>query len=183
MGIELFFILAGVVILVVVLARRRLLEVRLDTNREKLAGIRFESEVPTEIAEIFKKAPALKGDGTYSHKASGTIPLRDNFEKIRINRRLYFAESSEVEVLLIPEPANFEKRLAVAVTLDSKILGYVPNEVAGAMHKYLLAHSSGLRARARIYLGSRAEFNSVSLDLELPLRLETMRKKGDSNQT
>jgi hypothetical protein len=44
------------------------------------------------------------------------------------------------------------------------------------MHKYLLAHSSGVRAMAKIYLGSRAEYNGVMLDLAKPLRMESKRK-------
>jgi hypothetical protein len=80
-----------------------------------------------------------------------------------------------VEVLLIPEPSNIERKLAVAVTLDSKVLGYVPTQEAGEMYKYLLAHSNGIRAKAKIYVGSRPEYNGVMLDLAKPLRLEAKR--------
>jgi len=80
-----------------------------------------------------------------------------------------------VEVLLIPDPGNLERKLAVAVTLDNKVLGYVPSQEAGEMHKYLLAHSSGVRAQAKIYLGSRPEYNGVMLDLAKPLKLVSKR--------
>jgi hypothetical protein len=82
-------------------------------------------------------------------------------------------EPTTVEVLLIPDPSNVERKLAVAVTLDSKVLGYVPSQEAGEMHKYLLAHSSGARAMAKIYLGSRPEYNGVMLDFAKPLKLES----------
>jgi hypothetical protein len=95
---------------------------------------------------------------------------------VRIARRIYFVDPTVVEVLLIPDPSNLERKLAVAVTLDSKVLGYVPTQEAGEMHKYLLAHSSGVRAMAKIYLGSRAEYNGVMLDLAKPLRMESKRK-------
>jgi hypothetical protein len=52
----------------------------------------------------------------------------------------------------------------------------VPTQEAGEMHKYLLANSSGVRARAKIYLGSRAEYNGVMLDFAKPLRLESRRR-------
>jgi hypothetical protein len=81
-----------------------------------------------------------------------------------------------IEVLLVPDPANIERKLAVAVTVDSKVLGYVPTQEAGEMHKYLLAHSSGVRAKAKIYIGSRPEYNGVMLDFAKPLRLESRRR-------
>jgi hypothetical protein len=52
------------------------------------------------------------------------------------------------------------------------VLGYVPTQEAGEMHKYLLAHSSGVRAKAKIFVGSRPEYNGVMLDLAKPLKLE-----------
>ena len=177
MGIEFLLIGAGIVILVVVLARRRLFEKRLIENKEKLAGVKFDSTVPEEVEKIFKKAPFLKGDGAFSYPAVGCIPFADNFESIRIARRIYFVEPTDIEVLLIPEPGNFERKLAVAVTVDSKLLGYVPAKEAAEMHKYLLAHSSGVKAGAKIYLGSRPEYNGVMLDFAKPLRLESGRKK------
>jgi hypothetical protein len=176
MGIEFLLIGAGIAILVVVLARRRLFEKRLIENKEKLAGLKFDSAVPEEVEKIFNKAPRLKGDGKFAYKAVGCMPFADNYESIRIARRFYFVEPTDVEVLLIPEPGNFERKLAVAVTVDSKLLGYVPSKEAVEMHKYLLAHSSGLKANAKIYLGSRPEFNGVMIDFAKPLRLESGRK-------
>jgi len=177
MGIEYALIAAGVLILIWVLARRRLFEKRLLENRDRLAGLKFQGSVPEEVGEILNKAPRLKGDGSYSYQAIGCIPFADNFEKIRIQRRIYFIEPTNIEVFLIPEPGNFERKLAVAITVDSLLLGYVPSREAGEMHKYLLAHSAGVKARAKIYLGSRPEFNGVSLDLAKPLRLESGRSK------
>jgi hypothetical protein len=107
------------------------------------------------------------------------MPFADNYESIRIARRFYFVEPTDIEVLLIPEPGNYERKLAVAITADSKLLGYVPTNEATEMHKYLLAHSSGLKANAKIYLGSRPEYNAVMLDFAKPLRLESGRKKGN----
>jgi hypothetical protein len=176
MGIEFLLIGAGIAILVVVLARRRLFQKRLIENKELLSGLKFDSVIPEEIEKIFKKAPRLKGDGGFLFKAMGCIPFADNFEAIRVSRRIYFVEPTEIEVLLIPEPGNFERKLAVAVTVDSKLLGYVPANEAAEMHKYLLAHSAGLRANAKIYMGSRPEYNGVMLDFAKPLRLESGRK-------
>jgi hypothetical protein len=176
MGIEFLLIGAGIAILVVVLARRQLFQKRLIENKEKLAGLKFDSAVPEEVEKIFNKAPRLKGDGKFAYKAVGCMPFADNYESIRIARRFYFVEPTDVEVLLIPEPGNFERKLAVAVTVDSKLLGYVPAKEAAEMHKYLLAHSAGVKANAKIYLGSRPEFNGVMIDFAKPLRLESGRK-------
>jgi hypothetical protein len=118
----------------------------------------------------------MKGDGSFAYKAVGTIPCSDNFDAIRLSRRIYFVEPTEIEVLLIPEPGNIDRKLAVAVTLDSKLLGYVPAKEASEMHKYLLANSGGVRANAKIYLGSRPEYNGLMLDFSKPLRLESRRK-------
>jgi len=158
------------------LARRRLFQKRLIENKELLSGLKFDSVIPVEIEKIFKKAPRLKGDGGFLFKAMGCVPFADNFEAIRVSRRIYFVEPTDIEVLLIPEPGNFERKLAVAVTVDSRLLGYVPANEAAEMHKYLLAHSAGLRANAKIYLGSRPEYNGVMLDFAKPLRLESGRK-------
>jgi len=159
--------------LIAVLAQRLMLQKRLTENRETLAGIKFQDEVPEEV---LRNTPKLKGDGTFKFKTLGCIPFANNFESVRIARRIYFVDPTVVEVLLIPDPNNLERKLAVAVTLDSKVLGYVPTQEAGEMHKYLLAHSSGVRAMAKIYLGSRPEYNGVMLDLAKPLRMESKRK-------
>lgn len=176
MGIELLFIAAGVAILIAVLARRRMLQKRLMDNKEALADLKFQNEIPTEVGKLLKKTPKLKGDGKFAYKTLGCIPYAKNFEAVRIARRIYFVEPTVVEVLLLPDPANIERKLAVAVTLDSKVLGYVPSQEAGEMHKYLLAHSSGVRAKAKIYLGSRPEYNGLMLDFAKPLRLEPKRR-------
>ena len=152
MGIEWILIAAGVAILIAVLAQRRMLQKRQGDN---------------------KPAPLLKGDGKFAFTTRGCIPLSENFDAVRMARRIYFVDPTVIEVLLIPDPNNLERKLAVAVTLDSKVLGYVPTQEAGEMHKYLLAHSSGVRAMAKIYLGSRPEYNGVMLDLAKPLKLES----------
>lgn len=175
MGIEVFLIAAGVAIVISVLASRRLLQKRLLDNKDALLDLGFESEIPSEITKILKKSPLLKGDGSFAFSAQGCIPYEHNFEQVRIARRIYFVEPTPIEVLLIPDPANVERRLAVAITIDSKILGYLPTQEAGELHKYLLAHSSGVRAKARIYVGSRPEYNGVMVDLAKPLRLESRR--------
>ena len=152
MRIEWLLVAAGVAILIALLALRPMLQKRQGDN---------------------KPAPLLKGDGKFAFTIRGCIPFSENFDAVRIARRIYFVEPTLLEVLLVPEPSNIERKLAVAVTLDSKVLGYVPTQEAGEMHKYLLAHSSGVRAMAKIYLGSRPEYNGVMLDLAKPLKLES----------
>jgi hypothetical protein len=176
MGIEWLLIAAGVAISIAVLAQRRMLQKRLTENREALAGMKFQDEVPSEVGQVLKKSPKLKGDGTFKFKTLGCILLANNFEAVRLARRIYFFDPTVVEVLLIPDPSNLERKLAVAVTLDSKVLGYVPTQEAGEMQKYLLAHSSKVRVMAKIYLGSRPEYNGLMLDFAKPLRLEPERK-------
>ena len=155
MGIEWLMIAAGLAILIAVLALSLVLRKRQGDN---------------------KPAPLLKGDGKFAFTTRGCIPFSENFDAVRMARRIYFVEPTLLEVLLISEPSNIERKLAVAVTLDSKVLGYVPTQEAGEMHKYLLTHSSGIRARAKIYVGSRPEYNGVMLDFAKPLRLEPGRK-------
>jgi hypothetical protein len=176
MGIEWILVAAGVAILIAVLAQRRMLQKRLTENREALAGIKFQDEAPPEVQQVLRNTPRLKGDGTFRFKTLGCIPFAKNFESVRIARRIYFVDPTVVEVLLIPDPNNLERKLAVAVTLDNKVLGYVPSQEAGEMHKYLLSHSSGVRAMAKIYVGSRPEYNGVMLDLAKPLKLDSKRR-------
>jgi hypothetical protein len=176
MGIEWLLIAAGVAILIAVLAQRRILQKRLTENKEALAGMKFQDEVPSEVGQVLKKSPKLKGDGTFKFKTLGCILLANNFEAVRLARRIYFFDLTVVEVLLIPDPSNLERKLAVAVTLDSKVLGYVPTQEAGEMQKCLLAHSSRVRAMAKIYLGSRPEYNGLMLDLAKPLKLDSKRR-------
>ena len=176
MGLEWILISAGVAILIAVLAQRRMLQKRLTDNKDALSGVRFQDVIPAEVEKILKKAPLLKGNGKFAYTTRGCIPYAKNFESVRIARRIYFVEPTLIEVLLVPDPANIERKLAVAVTVDSKVLGYVPTQEAGEMHKYLLAHSSGVRAMAKIYLGSRPEYNGVMLDFAKPLRLESRRR-------
>jgi len=154
MGIEWLLIAAGVAILIAVLALTRMLQKRQGDN---------------------KPVPLLKGDGKFAFTTRGCIPFSENFDAVRMARRIYFVEPTLLEVLLIPEPSNIERKLAVAVTLDSKVLGYVPTQEAGEMHRYLIAHSNGIRAKAKFYVGSRPEYNGVMLDLAKPLRLEAKR--------
>jgi hypothetical protein len=176
MGLEWILISAGVAILIAVLAQRRMLQKRLTENKEALSGVKFQDVIPAQVEKILKKAPLLKGNGKFAYTTRGCIPYAKNFESVRIARRIYFVEPTLIEVLLVPDPANIERKLAVAVTLDSKVLGYVPTQEAGEMHKYLLAHSSGVRAMAKIYIGSRPEYNGVMLDFAKPLRLESRRR-------
>lgn len=177
MPFEVILIVAGITILVVLLARRRLFEKRLIENRDQLANLKYNEELPEEVQQVLKKAPRLKGDGQFKYKALGCMPFAKNFEKIQIKRRIIFIEPTEIEVFLVPEPGNYERKLAVAITVDSLLLGYLPTNEASEMHKYLLAHSSGLRAKAKIYLGSRVEYNGITLDLAKPLRLEAGKSK------
>jgi hypothetical protein len=165
-----------VAILIAVLAQRRMLQKRLTENKEALSGVKFQDVIPPEVEKILKKAPLLKGNGEFAYTTRGCIPFAENFDSVRIARRIYFVEPTLIEVLLVPDPANIERKLAVAVTVDSKVLGYVPTQEAGEMHKYLLAHSSGVRAMAKIYIGSRPEYNGVMLDFAKPLRLESRRR-------
>ena len=176
MGIEWILIAAGVAILIAVLAQRRILQKRLADNKETLSGVKFDDVIPAELEKLLKKAPLLKGNGEFAYTTRGCIPYAENFDSVRIARRIYFVEPTLIEVLLVPDPANIERKLAVAVTVDSKVLGYVPTQEAGEMHKYLLAHSSGVRAMAKIYIGSRPEYNGVMLDFAKPLRLESRRR-------
>jgi hypothetical protein len=176
MGLEWILIALGVAILIAVLAQRRMLQKRLTDNKEALSGVKFQDVIPAQVEKILKKAPLLKGNGEFAYTTRGCIPFAENFESVRIGRRIYFVESTLIEVLLVPDPANIERKLAVAVTVDSKVLGYVPTQEAGEMHKYLLAHSSGVRAMAKIYIGSRPEYNGVMLDFAKPLRLESRRR-------
>jgi hypothetical protein len=176
MGFDWILIAAGVAILIAVLAQRRVLQKRLTENKEALSGVKFQDVIPPEVEKILKKAPLLKGNGEFAYTTRGCIPFAENFDSVRIARRIYFVEPTLIEVLLVPDPANIERKLAVAVTVDSKVLGYVPTQEAGEMHKYLLAHSSGVRAMAKIYIGSRPEYNGVMLDFAKPLRLESRRR-------
>jgi len=159
-----------------VLAQRRMLQKRLIENKEALAGIKLQDGITFEVVQVLKKTPRLKGNGEFAYTTRGCIPYAENFDSVRIARRIYFVEPTLIEVLLVPDPANIERKLAVAVTVDSKVLGYVPTQEAGEMHKYLLAHSSGVRAMAKIYIGSRPEYNGVMLDFAKPLRLESRRR-------
>jgi hypothetical protein len=175
--IELFLIFSGIILLVFVIARRRMLQHRFFRNREKLATLEFENTLPEEIVEMSSRVPRIKGNGKFEFKAEQTLLHFENFERVRLAKRLYIAEISEIEVLLIPDPANIERRLGVLVSIEGFILGYVPEEISIQIHKYLLAHSAGVRANAKIYLGSRPEFNAVYLDFEEPLRLEFLSKR------
>lgn len=173
MGIEVALIVTGIAILVYVLARRSLLEKRLAENRELLSKIKFDGVFTGEIEKLLSKAPLLKGDGRFAYAAVGCIPFANNFDAVRVSRRIYFVEPTIVDVLLIPDSENIERKLAVAVTVDSRILGYVPTNEAVEMHKFALARSMGLRAKAKIFIGSRPEYNGIMLDLAKPLRIES----------
>jgi hypothetical protein len=88
MGIESILIAAGLAILIAVLAQRRVLEKRLVDNKEALSGIKFLGEVPAEVRQVLKKTPKLKGDGTFKFKTLGCIPFANNFESVRVARRI-----------------------------------------------------------------------------------------------
>ena len=168
MGTEIFLIAAGAAIVIAVLAWRIVIRRRPRNNDETQSSV--------EVGKPRKKAPRLKGDGKFAYKTRGCIPYAKNFDAVRISRRIYFVDPTVVEVLLVPDSANIERKLAVAVTLESKILGYVPSQEAGEIYKYLQSHPSGIRAMAKIYLGSRAEYNGLMLDFAKPLRLEPKRR-------
>jgi hypothetical protein len=161
MGIEILFIAAGAAMLIAVLVSRRMLQGKIPASKQSPSGL--------------KKLPLLKGDGGFAFKAVGSIPFAPNFDSVRIARRIYFVEPTMIEVFLVPDSANAERKNAIAVTVDSLVLGYVPTQEASEVTKYLVAHSGGIRAKAKIYIGSRAEYNGVMLDLAKPLRLDSKR--------
>jgi hypothetical protein len=173
MGIEWLLIAAGVAILIAMIATRRMLQKRRSEQSEALAGSQFQDEVQSEVRQVLKKTPMLKGSGAFRFKTQGCIPFADNFESIRVARRIYFVEATTVEVLLTPDTSNLERKQAVAVTLDSKVLGYVPSQEAREMRKYLVSNRNGVRAMAKIFLGSRPEYNAVMLDIAKPIKLES----------
>jgi hypothetical protein len=175
MGIEILFIAAGTAMLIAVLVSRRMLQAKTPGSKQELSGLESDSVAPDEAAKALKKLPLLRGDGRFAFKAVGSIPFAPNFDSVRIARRIYFVEPEIIEVLLVPDADNAERKNAISVTVDSLVLGYVPTQEASEMSKYLAAHSSGMRAKAKIYLGSRAEYNGVMLDLAKPVRLESKR--------
>ena len=135
MGTELFLIGAGIAILVTVIARKRLLERRLLSNREKLLENSLDLEIPSGLLPNSSELPLLKGAGKYEFKAIDSVDFAENFENVRLKRRLYFAELAELECVLIPDPANLPSKLAVSVTVDGLIVGFVPDLEAEQMHK------------------------------------------------
>ncbi len=176
MGIEVLFTVIGVLIVIAIFGRRKLEEKRLKDNRKMLTEMNFENLSMAEIEKILDKAPLLKGNGKFAFKSVGTIPFAKNLDSVRLARRLYFVEPTRVEVLLIPEPANTERIHAVAVTLDGKVLGYVPAKEASELHGDLLSRHIGLRVMAKVYLGSRPEFNAIALDMAKPLRVDSRKR-------
>ena len=170
------FAVIGVLIVIAIFGRRNLEEKRLRNNRKMLTEMNFENLSRAEVEKILAKAPLLKGNGKFAFKSVGTIPFAKNFDSIRLARRLYFVEPAKVEVLLIPEPANTERIHAVAVTLDGKVLGYVPAKEASELHGDLLSRHIGLRVMAKVYLGSRPEFNAIALDMAKPLRVDSRKR-------
>ena len=110
MGIEYLLIAAGIVILIAVLAQRRMLQKRLIENKEALAGIKLQDGITFEVGQVLKKTPRLKGDGTFNFKTLGCIPFANNFETVRLARRIYFVDPTVVEVLLLPDPSNLERK-------------------------------------------------------------------------
>jgi hypothetical protein len=176
MGTEWLFVAAGGAILIALVASLLILQKRSPNKTEALSGEKMQDLIPAELERILKKAPLLKGNGRFAYTTRGCIPYAKNFDAVRMSKRIYFVEPTLIDVLLVPDPSNIERKLAVAVTLDAKVLGYVPTQEAGEMYKYLLANPSGIRARAKIYLGSRPEYNGVMLDMAKPLRLESRRR-------
>ena len=176
MGIEVLFAAIGVLIVIAIFGRRKLEEKRLKDNRKMLTEMNFENLSMSEIEKILAKAPALKGNGKFAFNSVGTIPFAKNLDSVRLARRLYFVEPTRVEVLLIPQPANTERIHAVAVTLDGKVLGYVPAKEASELHGDLLNRHIGLRVMAKVYLGSRPEFNAIALDMAKPLRVDSRKR-------
>jgi hypothetical protein len=93
MGIEWLLIATGVAILIALLALSRIPKWRRGDS---------------------KLAPLLRGDGKFAYTTRGCIPFSENFEAVRMDRRIYFVEPTLLEVILIPEPSNIEGKLAVA---------------------------------------------------------------------
>lgn len=176
--IEYVLISAGTILLFTVLLRRRFLKQRLENARESLFETKFDSLVPSQALDLMSKTREIIGDGSFSFRAQGSIQYEGNFDYLALTKRWFIGEIRESKVLLIAEPGNFERKLAVAVTVDGKILGYLPEKIANQMHKFLLTDSSAIMANAKIYIGTQSRFHEVWLDLAQPLRIKRFSKRA-----
>lgn len=91
---------------------------------------------PTKLASDEAAQFHLGGDGTYDFDVAGEASYQDALDTI-VGGKTEGGHEYECLALLIREPNNRHDKNAVAVSIDSRKVGYVPRREAASMAKLM----------------------------------------------
>ena len=162
----LLLVFGGVIAVVVLLNNQRKSQLEASTldqlGQEPLGNI-----LDAERGMSASYARTLLGTGTYDFEVVGESFYKQNFEAIQKNLNVSDDSDWDEVATLIADPGNLHSKNAVAVFISGLKLGYVPENQAELIYRFLLQNGGFAKADAALYF-SASSGNSIWLDVARP---------------
>jgi hypothetical protein len=164
----LFFIFAGVAAAWIYFAKQRKTALE-NATLEAVGDSPLGNILDPGRAMTASAARMLLGDDSFSFEVVGESFYSQNFLALQKNLGLEDSKDWDDEASLIVDPGNQHSKTAVAVFVSGLKLGYVPEENAPAVYRFLLQNGGYARADAAIYFSAADGQNSIWLDAVIPV--------------
>lgn len=164
----LLLVFGGLIAIGVYISKAR--KAALEADTLKIVGDKpLPNILDAERALTASGARMLLGDESYSFEVVGESFYSQNFSALQKNIGLMDGHDWDDVATLIVDPANRHSKTAVAVFVSGLKLGYVPEENAPGVYKFLLQNGGYAKADAAIYFSAADGQNSIWLDAVIPV--------------
>lgn len=164
----LLLVFGGLIAIGVYVSRAR--KQALESDTLKIVGDKpLPNILDAQRALTAAAARDLLGDESFSFEVVGESFYAQNFSALQKNVGLIDGRDWDDTATLIVDPANRESKTAVAVFVSGLKLGYVPEQNAPGVYKFLLQNGGYAKADAAIYFSAADGKNSIWLDAVIPV--------------
>jgi hypothetical protein len=164
----LIFVFGGLIAIGVLFSRAKKAALEADTlkmvGEEPLGNILDANRAMTAAS-----ARELLGDESFSFEVVGESFYSQNFSALQKNVGLVDGQDWDDVAVLIVDPGNLHSKTAVAVFVSGLKLGYVPEQNAPGVYKFLMQSGGYAKADAAIYFSAADGKNSIWLDAVIPI--------------
>ena len=164
----LIFVFGGLIAIGVLFSRAKKAALEADTlkmvGEEPLGNILDANRAMTAAS-----ARELLGDESFSFEVVGESFYSQNFSALQKNVGLVDGQDWDDVAVLIVDPGNLHSKTAVAVFVSGLKLGYVPEQNAPGVYRFLMQSGGYAKADAAIYFSAADGKNSVWLDAVIPI--------------
>jgi hypothetical protein len=164
----LVFVFGGLIAAGIFFSRARKAALEADTlksvGEEPLGNILDANRAMTASA-----ARELLGDESFSFEVVGESFYAQNFSALQKNAGLVDGQDWDDVATLIVDPGNQHSKTAVAIFVSGLKLGYVPEQNAPGVYRFLMQSGGYAKADVAIYFSAADGKNSIWLDAVLPV--------------